>query len=257
MLGNILEHLPKTDKYIEVFGGSGAVLTNRPRSKFEVFNDLNSGVTSFYKCISDSKLVLELIAVLENTIWSSEYFEWCRDTWQDCNTTVDRAARWYYMISMSFGSLGRNFGRTNDGAVNLADIMRRKLWRFQDLHIRWRNVFIDQKDWRQIIDTFQADDAVFYLDPPYTNTDAGTYKDAAGWGDAQHQELLEVVFGSPGFYAVSARPSALYDAQPWTEIYKWDQYSTINALGHNSNNNRQAQNSTRSHEPEYLYIKKA
>ena len=53
----ILPLLPWHETYVEVFGGSGAVLFAKKPSKLEVFNDRFSGTVALYKCIqSDDKL---------------------------------------------------------------------------------------------------------------------------------------------------------------------------------------------------------
>ena len=40
-------------RYIDVFGGSGAVLLGKPKSKFEVFNDVDGELVNLFHCIRD------------------------------------------------------------------------------------------------------------------------------------------------------------------------------------------------------------
>jgi len=42
----IIEHFPEHKCYVEVFGGSGAVLVNKPESHTEVYNDLDGDLFS-------------------------------------------------------------------------------------------------------------------------------------------------------------------------------------------------------------------
>ena len=40
-------------RYIDVFGGSGSVLLGKPKSKFEVFNDVDGELVNLFHCIRD------------------------------------------------------------------------------------------------------------------------------------------------------------------------------------------------------------
>lgn len=56
----ILSILPPHDAYIEPFFGSGAVFFKKPRQKtkhyFEVINDHNLVIISFYRCFQERNL---------------------------------------------------------------------------------------------------------------------------------------------------------------------------------------------------------
>ena len=45
----IQSHLPAHNTYVEPFGGSAAVLLNKPRSKVEIFNDKDGDVVNFFE----------------------------------------------------------------------------------------------------------------------------------------------------------------------------------------------------------------
>jgi len=45
----IQSHLPAHTTYVEPFGGSAAVLLNKPRSKVEIFNDKDGDVVNFFE----------------------------------------------------------------------------------------------------------------------------------------------------------------------------------------------------------------
>lgn len=70
----LLPQLPDTKRYIEPFGGSGTVLLNRSPSPIEVYNDLDSDVTNFFKVLRDNRD--ELLEKIALTPFSREEFEY-------------------------------------------------------------------------------------------------------------------------------------------------------------------------------------
>ena len=66
----VLARLPPSyDRYIEVFGGAGWVLFNKPPDNdYEGWNDFNSNLTNLYRCVRDkpSKLRNRLRFVLNS-----------------------------------------------------------------------------------------------------------------------------------------------------------------------------------------------
>ena len=49
-------------RYIEIFGGSGAVLLGKEPSKFEVYNDIEGELVNFFRIVKNrpAELLLEL-----------------------------------------------------------------------------------------------------------------------------------------------------------------------------------------------------
>ncbi|MDY4508889.1 MAG: DNA adenine methylase, partial [Candidatus Faecousia sp.] len=49
-------------RYIEIFGGSGAVLLGKEPSKFEVYNDIEGELVNFFRVVKNrpAELLLEL-----------------------------------------------------------------------------------------------------------------------------------------------------------------------------------------------------
>ena len=142
----ILPLLPHSKSYIEPFGGSGAVLLSKPACKLDVFNDRYAGVVAFYRCIRNTAKYQRLIEAIDLSIYSREDFKWCKDTWENCEDDVERAFRWYYMISYSFASFGRNWGRATSGSGSLAGKIRNRLPEFDTLHARLKNVSVENQD---------------------------------------------------------------------------------------------------------------
>jgi len=235
-IDKIIPHLPYTDRYVEPFGGSAAILLARHSSNLEVYNDRYGGVVAFYRCLRSPEKFEKLVELLNLTIHSREDFLFCRDTWQNVECDIERAFRWYYMTNYSFGSLGRNFGRSTSHKGGLAGKIRSKLKLFPMIHSRIRNVQIENQDWERCVTDYDNPDTVFYLDPPYVDTDSGIYKSKMSHND--HRHLLDVVFSLKGFVALSGYPNPLYDERDWDERRTWDAFISIKSAAYTDSNNK-------------------
>lgn len=255
LVKDILPHLPQRSKYIEHFGGTGVILLNRQPSKLEVFNDASSGVTAFFKCCADPILIQKLCGRVRYMIRSREEFVWCRDTWQDYTDTVERAARWYYMLQNSFNKKCRIFRRsTSDNGIDAA--LDSNLPRFYPVHERIKKVYIENLDWRVSFKDFDSDDAVHYMDPPYYLQE-NPYPEK--FTKADHAEMLERIFDMSGFVAVSGYDSDLYSKYKWDEIHRFShKKKAIGNVNLDSNNREHLEylmNAT-TNSTECLFIKK-
>ena len=255
-LPHILPLLPYSARYVEVFGGSGIVLLNRASSTSEVFNDRCSGITAFYRCLRDKQQ--DLKDRLECILHSREEFTWCRDTWENCEDDVERAARWYYMLVMSFGSMGRAFGRSTALTKNvMAEKYGNYFHLFPSVHYRLKNVLIENQDWRQLMKDFDSEETVFYLDPPYYKSDPGCY--AQKMPEEDHRELCEAIFDCKGFCALSGYDCAIYEEYPWNMKHTWTVASSMTGLSFTEENNQsnRANITARGVGIENLWIKEA
>lgn len=253
----ILPRLPYRAGYCEAFGGSGAVLLSRNESELEIFNDRYAGVVAFYRCVRDREKNTALKDRLQLCLHSREEFLWCRDTWKDCTDDVERAARWYYMTTMSFGQQGRNFGRSIKGKAQLGPKLKNNLALFDGVHHRLRNAQIENLDWRQCLKDYDAEDMVFYLDPPYYQYARGMYE--CDMPQEDHIELLERIFHSRGFVALSGYENQLYDKYPWDNRYSWKVHVSSLAQAFTESNNLAGKEDTikRGYAIETLWIKEA
>ena len=254
-LEQILPLIPYDKKYVEVFGGSGAVLLARKKSKFEVFNDRFAGVVCFYRCVRDHKKLKQLCDRLEVVLHAREEFIWCRDTWEDCDDEVERASRWFYMVQASFTSQGRNFGRSLNGNNTIARKIQNSLKEFHFVHERLKDVLIENQDWRDILKDFDGVDTVFYLDPPYLDTSSVVYKHT--FSRADHVELLDRIFKTQGFIALSGYDNPLYNSYSWDKKYSWDVRVTVTANAFTETNNQKEGADRKNIATECLWIKEA
>lgn len=242
-VNQIIPHLPYRKSYIEPFGGSATILLNRQTSPLDVYNDRYGGVVAFFRCMRDQALTEKLLEWVEWTLNSKEDFLMCKGTkdhpgW-DVNDPVERAGRWLYLANYSFSSVMRNWGRARTSA-GLNGKMFRKIQQIRDVAHRFRTVQVENQDWFDCISYYDFADAVFYLDPPYINTDAGAYTHDMSDEDS-HIRMLDLIQQCKGFFAVSGYPNPIYDKYDWDDCFEWQTVvtaktnanaATANQVGH-------------------------
>lgn len=252
-LNKILPFLPIRKSYVEVFGGTGVVLLNRMNSDNEVLNDIHSGITAFYKCLQDPIKVNKLRYYIENTVHSREFWEFCKNSWEKEDDDVRRAFYWFYMTKYSFSQMGRNFGRSTKGKNHDSGKLIRSMGLFSMVHFRLRQVLIEHQDCMKIIQDFDTPDTVFYLDPPYLDTSIGCYKHTMT--ETEHKHMLDLVFDSKGFFAVSGYSHPLYEKYPWEKRYSWKTKEYISGNAITIGNNKLEQHDYKDTE-EVLWLKR-
>lgn len=258
----ILPHLPVRKAYVEVFGGGGAVLLNRDPSPVEVFNDRYSGVTLFYRVIRTPRLRVMLERRLELTPYSREEFVWSKNTWDklqgdDDETIVERAARWYYMVQMSFVNKRQAYARSTHAKSHIWNHAKGNISMFPEVARRFEKVNIENLDWRNILQDFDSKDTVFYLDPPYVEVNSGIYEHEMSRSD--HAEMCERIFQLQGFVALSGYPNGMYEKYPWDDRIQWSVSERMTALAFTETNNKVGREDSthRGTAVEVLWIKEA
>ncbi len=162
----ILERFPEGGytRYVEVFGGAGWVLFGKePGNKLEVFNDANSDLINLYRCIKYHRE--ELQKELEWLAVSREQFFDCKSQLTVRGLTdIQRAARYFLIIKVSFGADRHSFGTNKKNLASSIDYL-------SEVQERLKNVVIENKDFESLIKVYDRPGALFYLDPPYHGTE--------------------------------------------------------------------------------------
>jgi len=227
----IVDLMPRSDIFVDVFGGSGIVMLNMPASKNDVFNDINSGVCSLYRCVRDRQKLDRLIEWIESTIHSYEDWVTCKETWKDTADDVERAGRWLYMVQYSFAGQGRAYGFSRrHNAFSGKLLLKASI--FGPIHDRFRNVNVENRDWREMLEKYDTEETVFYLDPPYPDSDmAACYgKHVMGW-DAQ-REMLERIKHLKGTVVLSGYANKLYDSYTWSKRHTKESFVSTTKAEH-------------------------
>jgi len=224
----IAERIPeKIDRYIEVFGGAAWVLFYQDKyANMEVYNDYNSDLTNLFRCVKyhGPELQRELMWVLN----SREVFEDYRAQVRLPGLTdIQRAARFFLLLRLSYGSNGRSYGCVKKDVLGMVDYLGR-------VQQRLSAVIIENKDFEDCIRVYDRPGTLFYLDPPYYGSER-YYK--VNFPKEDHDRLFRCLKDIQGRFLLS------YNANEYIrEIYKGFEIEEIsrvhNMLARYNNGNR-------------------
>ncbi len=192
---NIIAQFPEKGfgRYIEVFGGAGWVLFGKEIGKeLEVFNDIDSNLINLYRCIKYHREELQ-----KELKWlgisREQFFDNKSQLETRGLTDIQRAARYFHIIKVSFGSDRRSFGMNKKNLSASIDYLT-------EVQERLKNVIIENKDFEDLIRVYDRPDALFYLDPPYHGTEK--YYDS-DFKQEEHIRLNRVLRGVEGYFILS------------------------------------------------------
>lgn len=189
----IAEFPDKYERYIEVFGGAGWVLFDKEQhAKFEVFNDVDGNLINLYRCIKYHAPALQ--SELKYAVHSREIFKnYLSQINVDGLTDIQRAARYFIIIRSSFGADRKSFATGRVALTNKIDYL-------SEIQKRLSNVIIENRDFENIIKTYDRENSLFYLDPPYYK--AEKYY-SSSFGESDHVRLHNTLLGIKGKFVLS------------------------------------------------------
>ena len=190
----ILERFPDDEvgRYIEVFGGAAWVLFAKEKkaNQLEVYNDINGNLVNLFRCVKYH--CGELQRELEWMLTSREQFFDSKSQLDSQGLTdIQRAARFFHIIKVSFGSDRRTFGTNKKNLANAIEYLPL-------IQKRLQGVVIENKDFENLIRVYDRPGALFYLDPPYHGTEKyyeGSFTD--------HERLKAVLSSIKGRFILS------------------------------------------------------
>lgn len=204
----IIEEFPVHERYCEVFGGALNVFYRKPRSKLEVVNDINADLVNLHLQIQKRPQSLQLY--LNRMLISREIFSKIKSKILEPCNDIQRAAHYYYLLSLSFGSKGEHFAMPRGAKPKIKDIYR-------DFYIwskRLRGVCIENMDFKKLIASYDSPQTLFYLDPPYIGTES-YYQIPQGFHIDQHIELANILKNIQGKFVLSYN-----DCEVVRDLYK-------------------------------------
>jgi DNA adenine methylase len=231
----LLPLLPETKHFCDVFGGSSAVLINRPPSPVETYNDLDSELVNFFRVLRNQKAAL--IEAIGLTPFSREELAIaCSDT--EGVGELERARRFFVRARQvrtglaQTASAGRWAHCKLTSRAGMAGAVSRWLGSVEDLSLiaqRLLRVQIENAPALEVIERYDSPETLFYCDPPYVH---GTRGDSKAYGhemtDADHRALAEVLRNVQGKVALSGYHGPLYD-----ELYgDWERVEAPAKLCH-------------------------
>ncbi len=174
MLNKLLPLLPPHHYYLEPFGGSAAMLIAKTPAPFEVYNDIDKKLYTFYKVLRDKEKFLELQRLLELTPYHREAKKECYKRLYTAEDELEIAYCFFVTVRMGFGGkVGNSFGYAIHGTSrNMPQQVASYLSaidRLPAIHERLRTVQVECQDWRVVVERYNewGQEGFYYLDPPY------------------------------------------------------------------------------------------
>ena len=205
LLKHIVPHLTPATGYIEVFAGGCAVLLAKDRSKLEVVNDINSDLITLYRVAKNHPDAL--VAELQLMPGSRQYLTECISLLKtEALTDLQRAALFIHANKISFCATGTSFAvAKNPGSTVFAN--REALFeRIRIFAQRMSQVAIEHMDYRRLLKTYDHPGNLFFLDPPYLDSNASNYR---GWTEIEMGQFHSAVQSLTGKWIVTVDDSAL------------------------------------------------
>ena len=186
-----------SNRYIEVCGGAGWVLFGKDKIKgqMEVFNDVDGDLINLYKQIkyNCSALQKEVDWLQSRELFSQYRYEIEN---QVELTDLQRAARYLYLIKCSFGSNRNSFATAPKTIYNIVS----ELPKYKE---RLKSVIIENRDFEDLIKTYDRDSALFYVDPPYVASERYYNRNYTKFNKDDHIRLNAVLKGIKGRFILS------------------------------------------------------
>lgn len=201
----IAQYVPKDIKgYIEPFGGAAWMLLFKDKwGDLEVYNDLDYRLVNLFLQVKYHPD--ELIKELDWLVASRKLFGDILK--QEGLTEIQRAARFMFLITRSFGSKGDSFGTSQKRGTSS---MYNRLERIKELHKRLDMVIIENLSYEKVIEKYDTKSNFFYCDPPYML--GYTYENSKQFS---HEALRDILKGIKGRFILS------YDDNPEVlKLYK-------------------------------------
>ena len=218
----VMQHLPADHRiYVEPFGGAASVLMRKPRSKIEVYNDLDEEIVGIFTVVQDPVMCAELIRRLRRTPYSRCDFERAFEATTDPIVRAQRAIIRSYQ-SFHHGSLFDPKKRTFADARHKTGHSKSHEWVSYPRHLvtiskRLSGVIIERRDAFDVMRAQDSPDTLFFVDPPYEPSTRSKTGYRHELGEAQHVALLERLRALKGMVVLAGYPSELYD----TMLHDW------------------------------------
>jgi DNA adenine methylase len=229
---HIIQRFPSHRNYIEPYAGAASVLLRKPRSYFELYNDLDGEIVNLFSVLRDQSDAARLRSLLELTPYARTEFELSYSASHD---RIEQARRTLIRSWMAHGSSGLRGHATGFRIGSLREFTTSAMdWAgFPDalpaLVARLRGVTIESRPALDVIDRFdQGGDTLFYVDPPYM-FETRSQKRIGGdlyhgyryeMDDDAHRELLARLCVCGSMVVLSGYRSDLYDDElkTWRRI---------------------------------------
>jgi DNA adenine methylase len=179
--------------YAEPFIGMGGIFLRRStRAKGEIINDYSRDVATFFRVVQ--RHYTAFVEMIRFQLTTRVDFDRLLATEPDTLTDLERSARFLYLQRTTFGGKikGRSFGVSPDREARFDPTKVTPM--LEELHIRLAGVTIECLPYGEFIDRYDRPTTLFYLDPPYWDTEDVYGKGMFGKADFERlaQQLAKI-----------------------------------------------------------------
>ncbi|WP_333000178.1 DNA adenine methylase [Vibrio vulnificus] len=225
LVKKIVGYFPEHQTFVDVFGGSGAVLLGKRPAKVEVYNDLNKKMVSLFRILSCPKKTSELKRLLEYTPYSRDEFNACRAQVDQTTNEIELARQMIVIQRQSHGGLGKQWSYCVDAPAAGYSASVRKfhagIERLSDVSHRIRRAQIENLPWKQAIQRYDRPETLFYLDPPYVPDTRINGKYEHEMTIEEHMDMVDSLLDIEGKAVLSGYAHPVYEpleAAGWKRI---------------------------------------
>jgi DNA adenine methylase len=223
MLKFLLQFVPPHKVYVEVFGGSGALLFGKEPSKLEIFNDIDSEVVNFFRVLRDKRKFKEFYRQVSLVPYSREEFKNFLKTLGEGNE-VERAVKFFVCVKQAYGGQLRGTGWSYSKNTNKdVSAYLSAIENLPQVVERLRMVQIENRDYRKIFEIYDSEETFFYCDPPYVKDIRKSYYNYRyEFTLEDHKEFVERVLKLKGMVLISGYEHQIYEIlekEGWGKSY--------------------------------------
>lgn len=195
----LIDRIPHVT-YAEPFVGMGGIFFRRSKvPKCEIINDWSRDIVNLFRILN--RHFPQFCDVLKWQITSRAEFDRLKQAVPDTLTDLERAARFLYLQKTSFGGkvTGQNFGMIYEGAARFD--LTKLVPNLEAVHTRLTGVIIENMDYKDFLRQYDREGTLFYLDPPYYNSESDYGKDA--FTRDEFPQMAEILRGLKGKFIFS------------------------------------------------------
>ena len=167
LTATIIKRMPVHRCYVEVFCGAAWLLFRKDESlsRVEIINDINGDLVTLYRVIKHH--IEEFVKYFRWALCARDEFNRLRMECPETLTDIQRAARFYYLLKNGYAAKIPSpvFSSSPHSRPRL------NLLRIEEelsaIHLRLARVTIENRPYQKILERFDGQDVLFYIDPPY------------------------------------------------------------------------------------------
>lgn len=209
LANKIIPLFPEHTTYLEPFFGSGAVFFNKPISKVETINDLDSRVINFFTVCRDSPQ--ELAERIYLTPMSREEH---RNTRVEVQDPIENARLFLLESWQSIGGIQKyktgwrsNIDKLGGKLHEWNEIGERVL----EVAGRLKQAQIENQDAMKLLQRYDREKVFVYVDPPYLLSTRNSKYYQTELEDDRHVEMLNILKNYKGKVMLSGYENELYN----------------------------------------------